>query len=322
MSQIQLGRNSMHKQWYGYAAVIAAALLWGVGGAVAKFLFNQAVSPFLLVKIRLLLSFTCLVILLLLYKPRLLHVPRRELPYFAVLGIGGMAMIQFFYFLTISLTNVATAVFLQYLAPVLIAVYTVVWEKCVLSRCQTLAVAAATLGGLFIMLDQGGSQAITVAGIISGLASALAAAFNTVYSRRAVREFQPITVLTYTCGFGALFWWCAVPGLWEPGSLTLQHWLMFAYVVLFSTIIPFFLFFLGLRYLAATNVSVTSSLEPVIAAVAAYLALGEQMGGLQMLGAGLVVAAIVLLQWGGDEVKAVAASKSLSAGCGAGRKRL
>jgi len=285
------------KEIYGYIAVIAAASMWGIGGAVAKSLFNQAVSPFLLVKIRLLLSFVILAVGLWIYNPRLLYIPRREIPYFLKLGVFGMAMLQFFYYLTISLTNVATAVFLQYLSPVLIAMYTVIWEKVKLSVQQKVAVFVATVGGVFIMLDAGGMQGLTILGLVSGLAAAVAAAFNTIYIRRAVREYHPITAVTYSCGFGAIFWWLMMPYTGDVGAIMSEQLFMLLYVVVFSTIIPFLLFFWGLRYLSATNVSVTSSLEPVIAAVTAYLALGEIMGFLQMIGGLLVLAAVCMLQY-------------------------
>ncbi len=285
----------MSKEIHGYMAVICAASMWGIGGAVAKSLFNQDVSPFFLVKMRLLLSFLILMVGLSVYKPRLLYIAKKDIAYFAILGICGMAMLQFFYFLTISLTNVATAVFLQYLAPVLIALYTVIWEKVILSWQQKGAVLAATIGGLFIMLNGGGIEGITLGGLASGLAAAVAAAFNTIYINHGVKDYHPVTALTYSCGFGAIFWWALLPS-WEVGGIGSEQWLMFLYVVVFSTIIPFLLFFFGLRYLSATNVSVTSSLEPVIAAVAAYFALGETMGLLQMLGGILVLTAVFMLQ--------------------------
>jgi len=292
------GGQSVSKEIYGYISVIAAASMWGIGGAVAKSLFNQDISPFMLVKIRLLLSFILLVVGLWIYNPRLLYIPRHEILYFAKLGVFGMAMVQFFYYLTISLTNVGTAVFLQYLSPVLIAMYTVIWEKVKLSWQQKVAVIVATLGGLLIMLDGGGGiQGLTIWGLASGLAAAGSMAFNTIYIKRAVREYHPITAVTYSCGFGALFCWLVMPYTGEVGATQPEQVLMFLYVVVFSTIIPFMLFFLGLRYLSATNVSVTSSLEPVIAAVTAYFALGETMGSLQMIGGVLVLVAVFMLQY-------------------------
>ena len=300
----------MRKELYGYLAVVAAAAMWGIGGSVAKFLFNQSVSPYLLVKIRLTLSFFIVMIGLLIYDRRMLQIPKHEIRYFAFLGICGMAMLQFFYFLTISLTNVATAVFLQYLAPVLMALHAVFWEKAILGWQGTLAVALATLGGLFIMLNSGGVSGISILGVASGLLAAFFMAFNSIHSRRAVREYNPVTAIMYFFGFAALFWWVVTPYTWEPGSITASHWLMFLYIAVFSTIVPFCLYFVGIRFLSPTSVGVTACLEPVIAAFVAYAALGEVMGLLQIAGGLLVVAAVILIQFAPNQSPAPAAPKN------------
>jgi drug/metabolite transporter (DMT)-like permease len=295
----------LRKELYGYIAVIAAAALWGIGGPAAKFLFNQAVSPFLLVKIRLTLAWLLMMAGVLVYDRRLLYLPRGEIVYFACLGIGGMAMIQFTYLYTISLTNVATAVFLQYLSPVFMAAYAFIWEKARFGWRGGGAVALAMLGGLLIMLS-GGGGAVSGLGIASGLVSALVMAFNTIYGRRAVREYHPVTAVTYAFGFGALLWWVITPYGWEPGTITAEHWWMFLYIAVFSTVLPFLLYFVGMRFLQPTYVGVTACLEPVVAASVAYVALGETMGWLQMAGGLLVVIAVVLLQTGtGDDAAAV-----------------
>lgn len=286
----------MRKESIGFAAVIAAAFLWGVGGSVAKFLFNQAVSPFLLVKIRLTLSFLLLTAGVACYNRHLLLISRRDIPYFAVLGMGGMAFMQFSYFFTISLTNVATAVFLQYMSPVLMAAYAVLWEKEKPTLRRTGAVLLAMLGGLFILLNSGGVAGLSWMGIISGVGSAFFMAFCTIYGRRAVRKYHPLTAAVYSFGFGALMWWILLPGLWEPGSITVEHWYMFWYVAIFSTVLPFLLYFTGMRFLPPTSVGIIACLEPVIAATVAYAALGEKMGLLQIVGGIFVLAAVMLIQ--------------------------
>lgn len=284
----------MRKEVYGYLAVIAAASLWGIGGSAAKALMGQNISPFLLVKIRLILSFFLMVAGILCYNRQLLVIPRREIAYYAVLGTAGMALLQFFYFYTINLTNVATAVFLQYLAPVLMAVYAVLFEKEKLGWQRGGAVGLATLGGLMIMLNAGGATSLL--GIASGLMSAVAMSFNTIYGRRGVREYHPLTVVTYSFGFAGLFWLIVSPDAWTAGVINTGNWWLFVYVAVFSTVVPFLLYFTGMRFLSPTNVGVTACLEPVIAAGVAYLTLGEVMGWLQSLGGLLVVAAVILLQ--------------------------
>lgn len=288
----------MRKEMYGYFAVIAAACMWGVGGSAAKALFNQNITPFLLVKIRLTLAFLLMLVGLICYNRRLLIIPCRELVYFAMLGVGGMALLNFFYFYTISLTNVATAVFLQYLAPVFIAIYTVIYEKEKLGGRRGLAIALATLGGLFIMLNAGGAVAISSRGIMSGLLAAMFMAFYTVYGRRAVRQYHPLTAVTYSFCFAGIFWWLVSPEAWTSDTINAGNWWLFAYVAVFSTVIPFLLYFFGIRFLPPTNVGITACLEPVIAAVVAYLFLGETMGWLQIMGGLLVIIAVIILQTG------------------------
>lgn len=285
----------MRKEVYGYIAVIAAASMWGVGGSAAKALMNQDITPFLLVKIRLTLSFLLMVVGLLCYDRRLLFIPRHEIGYFAILGTAGMALLQFFYFYTIDLTNVATAVFLQYLAPVFMAVYAVLFEKEKMGLKRSGAVGLATLGGLMIMLNTG-TATINILGLASGLTAAAIMAFNTIYGRRGVRQYHPLTVVTYSFGFAALFWWLASPDAWTAGVINTGNWWLFMYIAVFSTVVPFLLYFTGMRFLSPTNVGVTACLEPVIAAGVAYLTLGEVMGWLQLIGGLLVVAAVVLLQ--------------------------
>ena len=286
----------MRNEIKGYIAVTVAAVLWGVGGTVAKILFNQAMSPFLLVKLRLILSFAVLAIGLLFYKPALLKIARRDIGYFAILGVCGMSAVNFFYYYTILSINVATAVFLQYLAPVFMAAYAVLWQKASLGWLRGGAVFLATLGGLLILIGTGDFASIGTIGVVSGLLSAVFMAFNTVFGQKAVRQYHPVTALLYSFAFGALFWWVIPPYGWESGSVTIAHAGMLFYVVMFSTIIPFLLYFIGMRFLPPTNVGIAACMEPVWASLVAYLVLGETMSVLQVIGGMFVVLAVIFLQ--------------------------
>jgi drug/metabolite transporter (DMT)-like permease len=69
-----------------------------------------------------------------------------------------------------------------------------------------------------------------------------------------------------------------------------------AYLAIVSTVVPFAASLKALHYIDATKAVVTSTLEPVIAGGIAWLTLGERFGSLQLLGAALVLVAIVLVQ--------------------------
>jgi drug/metabolite transporter (DMT)-like permease len=73
-------------------------------------------------------------------------------------------------------------------------------------------------------------------------------------------------------------------------------WLAFLYVTVLGTIVPFVLYLKALERMEASRVSITSTIEPVIAGVVAFFFIGEKMGPPQVLGGVLVIAAIILLQ--------------------------
>ena len=73
-------------------------------------------------------------------------------------------------------------------------------------------------------------------------------------------------------------------------------WLAFLFIAIFGTILPFIFYFKALERMEASRVSITSTLEPVVAGIVAFLFIGESMGMLQVVGGALVVTGIVLLQ--------------------------
>ncbi len=96
--------------------------MWAVSGTSSKFLFNQGITLFQLVKFRVTLS-AAFLFLILLARRALLEISLRDIFCFALMGISGLAMVMFTYFYAISKINVAVAVLLEYLAPVFIALF-------------------------------------------------------------------------------------------------------------------------------------------------------------------------------------------------------
>ncbi|MDH7479324.1 MAG: DMT family transporter [Syntrophomonadaceae bacterium] len=288
----------MLRQFKGLWLILLADLLWGLQATLAKHLFNQQVSPFDLIQLRLTLSALLLCLYLLVVRPRLLAIRRRDLPYMIVLGIFGISLVQLTYLYTISQTNVATAVFLQYLAPSFILLYELLTRRGVINAVKVSSLLSATLGGLLIVKGNlSGGLAVNLPGLISGLASAVTFAFYTIYGKIGLSRYSPWTLLAWGMGTGSLVWagyrlpWISFFS-YGPGD-----WLFFFYIAVFGTIIPFGLFLLGLQYLTPVVAGITSTMEPVLAGILGYLILGEVLTGMQLLGCSLVIAAVVAAQF-------------------------
>jgi drug/metabolite transporter (DMT)-like permease len=295
--------NALKTSRSGYGFVALAAVLWASNGAVAKFLFSEWVSPFQLVQLRLTIAAVSLMVWLLVRRPALLRISRRDILYFVVLGTCGMAAVNIAYMFAISRIQVAAAILLEYLAPAIIAAYGVLFAGERLRPVTITAMTGAVVGCFFAVgayrLDM---LSLNLAGILSGLGAAASFAWWSVHGEYGMRRYDPWTVLLYASAVAALEWNLVHPPLEAfTHAYPIHVWGLILYVGIAGTLIPFGLYLEGINLIRATRASITSTLEPIVAGVLAYLLLGEVMEGLQVLGGGAVIAAIVLLQLQSEE---------------------
>ena len=282
----------------GYLYVILAAVLWGVSGSSAKFLFNSGISPFQLVQLRLTIAAIGLLAWLLIRKPALLRIARGDIWYFALFGIAGMGACQFTYLYAISKIKVAAAILLQYLAPSFIAVHAVVFSRDRLSLSTVVALAGATLGCYFVV----GAYNLELlsmnqAGVVSGILSAVAFAWYSIHGEYGMRRYSPWTVLFYAIFFAALVWNLLHPPLeafFHPYTAAEWGWIL--YIGIMGTLLPFGLYLEGVNLIRSTRASITAILEPITAGAVSFFFLNERMHSLQIFGGCLVIASIILLQ--------------------------
>ncbi len=275
-----------------------ADVLWGLSGTLAKYLFNNQFSPLDLSQIRVTLSFVILAAYLLIANPKLLKIERKDIPYIFILGVFGLSAVQFFYYYTISETNVATAIFLEYLGPIFILLYGLASKNESINGFKLLSVIGAAIGGLLIVKGTtGNGMSVTVVGLITGLSSAITFAFYTVYGKYGLSKYSAWTILVWGMGSGSIVWsFFKLP--WNTFSNhSTGDWLFFLYIAVFCTVIPYGFFLKGLYYLPPLFTSVTSNMEPVLAGIISYLLLGEVLTYIQVIGCAFVILSVVLLQF-------------------------
>lgn len=281
----------------GYAYVAMAALLWAVSGTASKFLFISGISPFQLVQLRATIASVSLLLCLLIFQPSFLRVQKKEMGHLFILGIL-FAITQFTYLYAISRINVAAAILLQYLAPVFIVVYSAAFER---ERLQSNALISVlgTVLGCYLMVGAYSMDILNMnmAGIISGLSSAVGFALYTVRSGKRMADHNAWTVLFYALIFAALFWNIVYPPtkafqFHYEGSL----WLVIVFIAVFGTILPFGFYNKGIKLIRPAKAGITATLEPVAAGIISYIFLGEKMQALQVIGALTVISSIIFLR--------------------------
>ncbi len=302
----------------GYLFIATAALFWGISATLGRAvftgrLFGGAVAPI----DPLLLAQTRTTVSLLLLAPVLLAVrgysrlllPWRDALRGLLLGIGGLAVANFTYYLAIQKTTVATAIILQYTAPVWVLLFMLISRRQRATVARITGVVLAVTGCVFAIGTFGvqshfpflslaaGSVKLNTVGVVAAEAAAVSFAFYNVYGRTMVRQYDHWVVITYALLGASLLWLFVNP----PWKIAAMHYsgAQWGFLVLFavvSMLVPFSFYFAGLNHLDATRAIVTSCLEPVFCIVIAAAMLGEVVGGLQVAGIVLVLTATVLVQ--------------------------
>ena len=272
--------------------VLGATFFWGTSATLARHLFRDYHLPALqVVEVRLTIASLVLLGWLALRAPDRLRISTRDVPDLAILGLLGVAAVQGSYYYAVSSLGVGLAILLQYIAPALILLYSALRGER-LQALAVVAVTAATLGtGLLVGNTNSQIHARPIAWAV-GFGSAFIFAFYVVFSKRVLRRLRAETVLFYTFAIAALFWWLVIPPwIIVRAGYGRDIWLLFGALGLCSTLIPFGLFYAGLRTLEPSQAGILATAEPVIAVLSAWLLLGESLRPLQWLGAALVLAA-------------------------------
>jgi drug/metabolite transporter, DME family len=299
----------------GYFYIASAAFLWGISATLGRAAFTghllpggawfgtslKKIDPLILSQSRATLSLAVLLPVLLARRgASALRVPGRDLVRFFLLGILGVAASNYLYYLSIQRTNVATAIILQYTAPVWVLLYTVVrgaqGRRPSLRRIAAvgLAVVGCVLAVGFV--GSGGFRMDTV-GVIAALVAAFSFAFYNVGGHSVLARYDRWKVLLWVLVAASTFWIFVNP----PWKIIAAHygWQQWGFMVIFSLLSvlgPFSCYFAGLQHLEPTRAIVASCLEPVFSIVLAALVLGELLRPMQTVGIVLVLVAIVLIQ--------------------------
>jgi drug/metabolite transporter (DMT)-like permease len=294
----------------GYAMAAVAAVLWGINGAVSKTILSTGLSSERLAQVRSLGAAVGLGLVIAVTSPSRLRVTRREVPYLVVFGVGGLAFVQWFYFLAIHRLAIGIALLIEYLAPLLVALWArFVYHEPVRRRIWFALLLA--LAGLTLIVNLfGGGAGLSTAGVAFALAGSLAYALYVLLAEHVVGGRDAVSLLAYGFGLASVFWAALVPWWSFPGhaltrttslgghlhGIHLPVWALAAWMVVLGTMVPFFLLVNALRHISATRAGIVAMLEPVVGALIGWAWLSESLDGVQLAGAAVVLAAIMLAQ--------------------------
>ena len=310
MASIRNGLNKCFnvdaRRLEGYFLIAAAAFCYGASAAIGKAVFNgtrwvrgAGISPLILSQTRSMFALLVLLpVVLVVRGPAVLKTDKRTLLQCAAMGVFGICGANFFYYYAIAKSTVATAITVQYTAPVWVYAYTVLVGRYRATWLRSVAVLLAFLGcGLVALSGHEAQIRVSATGILSALGAAFSYSFYNLIGADLLRNFSRWLVLFYSLLAASIFWLLVNP----PWRIVAQHyssreWLFLFGFAMVSMLLPFALYLGGLRLLDPTSAIVTSCLEPVFASVLAAIFVSEKLSAWQAAGIALVLSQSVAIQ--------------------------
>lgn len=295
----------------GYSLYLLAATLFALNGTVSKTILLTGIDSTYLSQLRVTLAFLILFVFVAITRPRALRIRRGEIWILLAYGVLGVAMTQYLYFLALETLPVGIALLIEFTAPIMVALWFHFGLRHQTPRIVWLGLVIA-LVGLAMVAEIWKGFTLDPLGVAAAFGAAAALAIYFLTGDAQVQRPEPRDAVSMTMwGFGAatLFWvivkpwwtfpWDQLTGSGQPlgvGGPDVPIWWLVASMVILGTVAPFWLIVMSLHHIRASQASVFGMTEPLVATFIAWVALGEVLAPVQIVGAFVVLTGVYLAE--------------------------
>lgn len=241
--------------------ILISSILWGTALLYSQYILDNGMKSKDLVSLKMLFGFLTMFIYIVVKDKKLLKIDKKGIYFSAIIGFICHSLYNLFMFTAIEKTSIATTVTLLYTSPIFVMIISRIVFKEKINIHKLLALVTCIVG-TFLTVTGGkiGSLDLNFIGILYGLASGLCYGSMTIMNKAIVNDYEEVTILTYTFGFGFLF------SLIFSNPISIFH-------IKFNPLIYFFIIMLGilstalsyLFYIKGLSLGVESSKAAIMA---------------------------------------------------------
>jgi drug/metabolite transporter, DME family len=293
----------------GLWLVTGAAVIWGTIGVATQAIYQIDSTTSLFINLARMLIATPVLLAACWHVVgrRMFRVQRRDALVMLLTGVF-MALSHASYFAAIRYTGVSIATLLTIcVAPIVVAGVSVLLKFESLTGRMLMALLCALIGSVLLVGLQSPEDTGDLAiGTLFALIAAVTYASMILCGRFLAADYHPLQVTALTFGVGTLV--LLVINLASGIVIvhTAQGWLLVAYLGLVPTALAYWLFQMGLRSVSATSASLVSLLDPLVAALLAWVLFGERLAATGLIGAALLIVGLLLLSTDKKDTKQTA----------------
>ena len=239
---------------------------------------------------------------------RSFRVPRGQALALVVMGVIGVGMLQASYALAVELLPVGIALLLEYLAVPMVAVFAfVVFKERV--RTRIWVSIGLIMAGLAVVAQIWNSS-LNLVGTLWALVAALSLSTYFLVGEKQMETISPLALMFWSMTIAAVFW-AFISGWWrlDPSvfaqsvpltgvleGVPAPMWMLLLWNVVMGSFAPFLLSLAAIKKLSATAAGIAATSEIVFAFFVAWLWIGENLSGSQIIGAAVVLSGIIVAQ--------------------------
>ncbi len=284
----------------GYIIVLSGTVIWALTGIFIKILLTRYGMHTLTIAFwRVLIVATFLFLALLALDAKRLRIAPRDIGIFFLYGVIGIGIHQIVWISSVQYNGVAVATVIVYSSPAIVAIVATRFLRERMNRTKLIALGLTIIGCALVARAYDVRQIeLNALGIAAGIGSAFTFATYSLLGRSVARRYSAWTSVFYAFLFGTIFLLPLSLFLRDvlPVNLAFEGWGTLVFLALIPTLGGFAAYTIGLSHLPASVASILAAFEPVTAAIIAYFVFGEILEPLQLVGAGLILASVIMLR--------------------------
>lgn len=279
-------------------AAFLANLIYGLNYVIAKGIMPVYLQPRSIILLR--VSGAALVFSVLYFSRSKQSVKPAHLLRLAIAAFFGVALNQILFFEGLNLTSPINASIIMVGVPVIVLLLSALFLSERLTPIKISGVAAGFSGAAYLIYMSGNHSEIpsTLTGNLLILANATSYSVYLVIVKPLFRYYKPITIVSWIFLFGFIY----VAPLTISGAVgenwtefPLSIWLSILYVIVFTTILAYFLNNYSLSHLSPSANSAFIYTQPVFASLVAISLGSDELRLMHLLAALLIFAGVYLV---------------------------
>lgn len=286
-----------------YFWLLLVPLFWGGAFGAAKHVITE-LPPLTAAAIRFGCAGLILLMLVIVRSEWNMEALKKRWPGLLLMALTGIFAYNAFFFMALSYTSAINGALIMATTPVIMTLGAVLFLKESLNK-RLLTSLVLSLIGVLLVIMKGSFAAFTSLSFNVGdllfLGALLCWACHGLVGKAVMQGVSPLFATTITTVLGSIF--LAISALFVDGwtqvySVSVQSWIEMVYMTVFATVIAFFLWNQGIHQIGASKASMYMNLVPINATWIAVWLYESTIATQQLIGMGLVIAAVYLTTTG------------------------